>query len=287
MNHFKTSLMLIIAASVTPVQANSLDTARSIESKTNAASAISQKKIDQSVQMTLNLKAEIEQLQEEVDNLEVYRNHLSALVDNQNQEADSLNVQIEEIKHTRQGVVPLMYKMIDGLEQIITNDRPIKPELRIERLTKLKTMMSRANVSDAEKYRRILEAYQIEMDYGTKLGSYQGQIMLASEDEIDADILYLGRVSLVARNLKGDQFWAWDQTEKQWQLLDTSVNSDLDKAYDIASKQAAPSLITLPVSVSNAQQLNLNTSSRSQVNMIKNQANMIKTNVTTSNSEIN
>lgn len=255
MNLLKTSLPLIVAACCTPVQANSLDTAhtldkaRAIESKTNAASARSQKSIDSSANETLSLKAEIEQLQEEVDNLEVYRNHLAALVDNQNQEAGSLHLQIDEIKYTRQGVVPLMYQMIEGLADIVTNDRPIKPKLRAERIAKLNNMMKRADVSDAEKFRRILEAYQIEMDYGTKLGSYQGEIMLSSTKTIDADILYLGRISLVARNLQGDKFWAWNQASKQWQLLDSSANSDLDKAYAIASKQAAPSLITLPVSI--------------------------------------
>lgn len=114
-------------------------------------------------------------------------------------------------------------------------------------------MMTRADVSDAEKYRRILEAYQIEMDYGIKLGVYQGRVALASDKTIEADVLHLGRISLVARNLNGSQYWAWNQTEAQWQELDSSMKSELDKAYDIAGQQAAPSLITLPVSLTVAE----------------------------------
>ena len=249
MNFFKTSLTLIFAVSFSSAYANKLDTARAVENKTNAVSASSQKKIDKSSQTTISLKAEIEQLQEEVNNLEVYRNHLAALIDNQSQEVNSLNLQMEEIKHTRQGIVPLMYRMIAGLTSIVENDRPIKRKQREERVAKLQIMMNQANVSDAEKYRRILEAYQIEMDYGIKLGVYQGQVDLSPLLSIEADILYLGRISLIARNLNQDQFWAWNDSVNKWQVLDPSVKPELDKAFDIASKIISPSLIYLPVSV--------------------------------------
>ena len=249
MNLMKTSLALILATSAsTTMAANSLDSAQSIQSKTNAASASSQKRIDVSAEKTLTLKAEIEQLEEEVKNLKVYRDHLTALVASQDQEVASLDSQIEEIKSTRQGIVPLMYQMVDGLKQIVVQDVPIKLEQRQERIAKLESMMTRADVSDAEKYRRILEAYQIELDYGTKLGLYQGQISVNDESR-EADVLYLGRISLVARSLNGSKFWSWDQKSNQWLDVDASLKSELDKAFSIAAKQTAPSLITLPVSL--------------------------------------
>eukprot|EP01029_Cantina_marsupialis_P016567 TRINITY_DN3699_c0_g3_i1.p1 TRINITY_DN3699_c0_g3~~TRINITY_DN3699_c0_g3_i1.p1 ORF type:complete len:174 (-),score=28.57 TRINITY_DN3699_c0_g3_i1:75-596(-) len=168
MNLLKTSLALAISVVATSSMANSLDQAQSIQNKTNNASASSQKVIDKSSQATLMLQAEIERLQEEVKNLEIYHDHLAALVESQNQEAQSIEGQIEEIKYTRQGVVPLMYQMIDGLQQLVEKDVPIKKEQRLERVEKLQAMMTRADVSDAEKYRRILEAYQIEIERDDK-----------------------------------------------------------------------------------------------------------------------
>lgn len=248
MNSVTTSLALSLAIASTSSMAVGLDAAQSIQSKTNAASASSQKRIDASAEKTLTLKAEIEQLQEEVNNLQVYRQHLTSLVNSQQQEVISLERQIDEIKSTRQGIVPLMYQMIDGLKQITAEDVPIKLEQRNQRIAKLEKMMVRADVSDAEKYRRILEAYQIELDYGTKLGLYQGQLSIDGESR-QADVLYLGRLSLVARSLNGNSFWAWDQNAKQWSELDPSMKSELDKAFSMAAKQVAPSLITLPVSL--------------------------------------
>lgn len=89
------------------------------------------------------LRAEIEQLNEEVKNLQVYRNHLQSLVANQQQEMASLEQQTEEIKRTRQGIVPLMYDMIEGLEEWVAQDKPIRLAARQERIEKLKELMPR------------------------------------------------------------------------------------------------------------------------------------------------
>ena len=250
MNIKKTSLALIMVGLTAGVRADNVETAREVERQINTASAHSQKKIDTSAEASLSLAAEIEQLQEEVKNLTVYRDHLARLVESQSAEADSLSTQIEGIKETRQGVVPLMYRMIEGLNTLVADDKPIRQEQRLARIAKLERMMGQADVSDAEKYRRILEAYQIEMDYGTKLGRYQGKVALSEQQSIEADLLYLGRVSLVARSLDGKRYWAWNDTQSGWQSLDSSFSADIDKAYAMASKQAAPGLITLPVSVS-------------------------------------
>lgn len=248
MNLLKTSLALLLTAVVAPVSASNLDDAQSIQNKTNSASAASQKRINKSADASLALHSEIEQLQEEVKNLQVYQAHLTALVVNQNEEMASMDGQIKEIKITRQGLVPLMYQMVDGLKSIIKQDAPIKIQQRQERIAKLESLMTRADVSDAEKYRRILEAYQIEMDYGIKLGLYQGQIQVAGEQR-ETDILHLGRIALVARSLNGSKYWSWDKKNNMWVDIDGSIKPELDKAYGVAAKQTAPSLITLPVSL--------------------------------------
>ncbi|MCQ1060335.1 DUF3450 domain-containing protein [Photobacterium sp. DNB23_23_1] len=248
MNIKKTSLALLVLGLTTGAQASTLGEARHLESSMNKASANSQTIIDRSAESTLSMKAEIEQLQEEVQNLQVYRDHLANLVDSQNQEKASLNQQIEGIKDTRQGVVPLMYSMLNGLKANVEADKPIRREQRLTRIAKLEKMMVQADISDAEKYRRILEAYQIELDYGTKMGIYQGQVALET-GSIEADMLYLGRISLVARSLDGTKYWSWNEKDSVWQSLDGSFASGINKAFAIASNQAAPSLIALPVSV--------------------------------------
>ncbi|EPZ7319377.1 DUF3450 domain-containing protein [Vibrio mimicus] len=249
----KRCLSILCASALLPAHAASLNQAQAIQNSTNQASAQSQQKIDRSAEKTLVLRAEIEQLNEEVKNLQIYRNHLQSLVANQEQEMASLEQQTEEIKRTRQGIVPLMYDMIEELEEWVAQDKPIRLAARQERIEKLKELMPRADVSDAEKYRRILEAYQIELDYGNKLGTYQAQIALSSAQQVEAEVLYLGRLVLLARSLDGEQFWNWDAKQQSWQALSDANKNDLNAAYQLAQQQIAPTLLNLPVSLTAAE----------------------------------
>ncbi|MUK94555.1 DUF3450 family protein [Aliivibrio fischeri] len=249
----KKALLLIAITQTVVANASDLSSAQAIQNKTNTEASQSQTRINKSADNTLSYQADIEQLEDELKNLDVYRKHLTALVDDQHRELKNINQQISDIEQTRQGVVPLMYKMIDGLKNTVKNDKPLRAGQRYQRIEKLETMMTIANVSDAEKYRRILEAYQIELDYGTKLGVYQGEISFDNGKKIQANILYLGRISLIARNFNQDKYWTWDQKAKAWILLDSSLNSELDKAYAVANKEIAPSLLTLPVSLNIAE----------------------------------
>ncbi|MDR9827260.1 DUF3450 domain-containing protein [Vibrio sp. FNV 38] len=248
MKLIKSSLAVLLLSIASQAGASGLNNATAITAKTNEKSAASQQRIDKSSEAALALQYEVEQLQQEIRNLEIYREHLSALVENQDQEALSFDAQIDEIQDTRQGVVPLMYQMITALKGHIDQDIPIRREARLDRVAKLDEMMSRADVSDAEKYRRILEAYSIEIDYGVKLGHYQGQIEF-EDQTLEVSMLYLGRISLIAKSSNGARYWSWNQAEQVWQLVDGKLNKDLEQAFRLADKQIAPTLLNLPVSL--------------------------------------
>ncbi|WP_394244161.1 DUF3450 domain-containing protein [Vibrio astriarenae] len=252
MKIMKSSLALLTLSIACQAGASGLENATAITTNTNEKSAASQKRIDKSSEAALALQYEVEQLQQEIRNLEIYRDHLRSLVANQEEEALSFEAQIDEIYDTRQGVVPLMYQMIDGLKAHVEQDMPIRRDARINRVSKLESMMSRADVSDAEKYRRILEAYMIELDYGIKLGSYQGQIEFEGQS-LEVSMLYLGRISLIAKSANGARYWSWNQTQETWLLVDSKLNNDLEQAFRLADQQIAPTLLNLPVSLANAE----------------------------------
>lgn len=166
------TLVVIVAAMGIPntLYADDLDKARAIEKKTNKVIQKAQSNVDANVEASFTLQSEIEQLETQIDNLTLYRDHLTKLVSSQTSELVSLEQQLNDIEDTRQGIVPLMYRMIDGLDSIISQDVPLRKVTRQKRLEDIRLLMGRADIAEAEKYRRILEAYQIEIDYGTKLG---------------------------------------------------------------------------------------------------------------------
>lgn len=256
--------LAMIAVASFSAQADSLDNARNIEHQTNQVAQNAQQKIDANSDQSFQLQAEVERLQDQIDNLSLYQAHLKKLVASQEAEKTSIDEQLTNITETRQGVVPLMYHMIDGLQASLEQGVPVRMASREKRLDELKTLMGRADISEAEKYRRILEAYQIEIDYGSKLGVYEGQIKLSQDnqrqDDIrQVDLLYVGKVVLLARSKDAQHAWLWSQSQKQWQDVSADQKSDINQAYALANKQQAPSLLHLPLSVTQASEPNSST----------------------------
>ncbi|ELV8624934.1 DUF3450 domain-containing protein [Vibrio cidicii] len=249
MTFYKASAAALLMATVATAHGSDLDKAQKIQSHTNTAAAKSQTLINGSAENSQLLQAEIELLQEEVRNLEIYQRHLTSLIHSQEQEKSSLASQISEIQSTRQGIVPLMYDMLAELKGLVVNDVPLKAEQRKERVEKLELLMARADVAEAEKFRRILEAYQIELDYGNRIGAYQAQIQTVDGKARQAELLHLGRISLIARSLSGQAFWYWNQQQKQWMELTQIPASELNRAFDVANQKVAPALLYLPLSV--------------------------------------
>lgn len=230
-------------------QADDISHATSIQNQTNQASLKTQQNIDSKDAKIRELLSEIEQLNTEISNLKIYKDHLSKLTANQNEELASLNQQTDSIKETKQGLIPLMYQMIDGLTHLIEDDKPILRERRLARVESLKALMGQADVADAEKYRQILETYQIELAYGSKMATYETTIHPTSSQSIAVEALYIGKVVFIARSLDSEHFWTWDVKQQRWLDGDDALIEQVNAAYQLANKKITPQLLTLPVSM--------------------------------------
>ncbi|MDN3684712.1 DUF3450 family protein [Vibrio sinaloensis] len=140
------ALFASVAASATGI-----DKAMTIQSQTDSASVATQQRIDESDERIRQLRQEIEQLKRQNSDLEVYQRHLNALIKSQADEVASLNEQLSNVAQTKQGLVPLMYHMIDGLKRFNDESMPIKQQQRITRIENLEALMAQSNVSEAEK----------------------------------------------------------------------------------------------------------------------------------------
>ena len=101
-----------------------------------------------------------------IDNTKIYNQQLRDLIQSQEDEVISIQKQTESLKNTNKEILPLISKMLENLEKFIALDTPFLKEERENRTKNLRAMMKRADVSTSEKYRRTLEAYQIENEYG-------------------------------------------------------------------------------------------------------------------------
>jgi hypothetical protein len=118
---------------------------------------------------------------------------------------------------------------------------------RNKRVQTLKETMSRADVSTAEKYRRVLEAYSIEMEYGRTLEAYEDKLEVADGGEPrTVNFLRIGRTALLYQTLDGDETGYWDIDKKAW-VVDNGYEDDVASGIKVARKVTAPDLLIAPV----------------------------------------
>ena len=134
------------------------------DAKIHAAAAKSQEKINTLFEQSQELLVEYRSVVDQTENLKIYNDYIASLVADQQRGIDSLQRQIDSIEATKQGIVPLMFRMIDSLEKFIELDSPIHLEERRERVQRLRDLMANSNVTVSEQFRQVIEAYLVEVE---------------------------------------------------------------------------------------------------------------------------
>ena len=216
----------------------------------NNESAKSQVRIDKLSDDTDRLTAEYRVILQRIDALRVYNKQVSDLIGSQETEMTSLRRQIDDVELVGREVTPLMLGMLDSIENFVELDVPFLPDERSERMADLHEVMIRADVTDAERYRRIVEAYQIENEFGRTIEAYQGELNLDGSTR-QVDFLRVGRVGFYYQTLDGSETGVWDQKQRAW--ADASdATTGVRLGIRMARKQTAPDLLRLPVPAAEA-----------------------------------
>ena len=139
------TVMGAFALTGSAVSADTLEDLHKEEAKIHAAAAKSQEKINTLFEQSQELLVEYRQTVDETENLKIYNDYIASLVADQQRGIDSLQRQIDSIEQTKQGIVPLMFRMIDSLEQFIKLDRPIHLEERLQRVERLRDLMANSD----------------------------------------------------------------------------------------------------------------------------------------------
>jgi hypothetical protein len=240
------------AAQAEPAQAEMPEMKEKLEgifddrSAGNDASAKVQKRIDVISDDTDELLAKYRTALKQTDSIRVYNAQMRELIESQDAELESLQGQLDRIEVVGRSVMPLMSKMVDAYESLVGLDLPFLLDERKERVADLRKLMKRSDVTSAEKYRRIMEAYQIENEYGRTIEAYRSTIELGGR-EVTVDFLRFGRIALVYQTPDGTEAGVWNQKTRSWEALDPRYRGAIRDGLRIARKQAAPDLIRLPL----------------------------------------
>lgn len=245
----KSALGAALALAVTSfgIQAATIQEVTDAGEARSDAAAEDQQRINQVANQIDQLIIDYQTVSKVVDGLNVYNDLLQRQVDNQVSEMDALRESIDNVALIERQIVPMMTRMLDALEEFIALDTPFLVAERTERLERLRDMMERSDVTAAEKFRRVLEAYSIEMDYGRTIEAYKGTLDIAGRAQ-EVDFLRIGRVSLTYQTVGGNVTGGWDSSSRTWvELPPETYKTQVADGLKIARKQVAPDLIVVPV----------------------------------------
>jgi len=206
----------------------------------------SQLRISQLADETTELLGEYRLTLQQLDRVRVYNDNLAALVADQEADKGSISQQLEDFVIVEQGIVPLMFNMIDALEQFIGLDLPFQSRERVDRVRRLRDNMDASDITISEKYRQIMDAYLIETDFGRTVEAYVDTLDLGGVPT-QVDVLRIGRVLLAYQTPDRAQTGFFDLDSRTWEPLPDDYRAAITQGLRIARRQAAPDMLRLPV----------------------------------------
>jgi hypothetical protein len=238
---------LFLGTLILPVKAET-DLNKIISSKQGSQyqSQQTQNKIVEMDQETTEIVNEYRSLLKENAVLMTYNQQLDKQQELQKLKLESLDKNMANVREVRMQLMPLMQEMVEVLTVFVNNDIPFLWQERQLRLAELTNLLDNPNIAIADKYRRIVEAYQIETEYGDTIETWQAQLPLTDEDKT-AHLIRIGRIGLYY--LTPDQQTAgyWDNNSRSWKPLPESWLASIKQAYDVADNRSVPALLTVPL----------------------------------------
>lgn len=197
------------------------------------------------------MQSEYRSLLREIEGLDAYNRQLNRQLDQQQAEIVELDQSIAQATTVDRQILPLMNRMVGALEQFISLDLPFLAQERAERLQFVQEAIERVDVSVAEKFRQVLEAYNVELEFGRTIEAYTSIESIDGQD-LEVDILRVGRIGLYYQTLDGRSSGRWNSDSGSWDALPTGYRNALRNALKVARKLVAPDLLTLPLTTAGA-----------------------------------
>ena len=230
----------------TPEAKDQLQSLHTINEQRTKVAQRSQTKIDKVEEERRALLDEYRSVSRMIEELQVYNRQLEVQTEAQQRQITALSESITEATQMKRQVTPLMLEMLATLEQFISLDIPFHLGERQQRLAFIQDAMDNPQVNDAEKFRQLLEAYQIENEYGRTIGAYEGTIDDGGELR-SGEFLRVGRIALMFKTADDSVLKVWDKNQNAWVNLDKSYLPDVRLGLRMAKEQTAPGLLPVPV----------------------------------------
>ena len=248
-NLVRASLMAAVAASAFGGAANAqLNQTLQEAGRSTDAGAQTQRRVDQLDDQRTDIELEYRALLQQIESQRLFVEQQQVFIRSQENELTSLEQQIERVDGIERDLAPMMREMVQNLEQFVNLDLPFQMEGENGRLARIEGLyedIDDPNISPAERYRVILNAYEIEASYGRSLRSYDEEIL---EDGVlvPVTVLQVGRVAMI-RQYNDGRLTIRHANSNGWEDLPGSYTANVNRAVRIAQEVTTPSVFLAPL----------------------------------------
>ena len=236
----------MMCASPASAQLESAVQAASASTRASAASQQTVTKLDDAADTAIR---EFRAVLQQKDNIALFVAQQEIFRESQISDIASLKRQLGTVDQIKQGMSPMMLKMAAALEDSIDNDLPFNLKERKARMEDVKNTLVNPDVSPAEQYRRVLNAFKIEVSYGQGIDSYEGVHPTRPGNVVN--FIRFGRTSFVYISKDESELARYSLESKSWEPLTGADAIQMRQAIRVAKGEAAPDIVYAPVVVGN------------------------------------
>ena len=206
-------------------------------------SAKSQSLIDSTERQTDKIVNEWKAVSKQVEGLKLYNAQKRIQIQAQLDLMDKLDEQLVQVVVMQRQIPPLAQKMLDSLESFISLDTPFRNEERQNRIDLVRSSLAKPKVTASEQVRQVLEAYNIEAEYGRKIDTYESTL----NDGTVVNILVIGRIGMFYQTKDEQSSGRWNNETGQWDELPGSYRKPIRDGIRMAKKLAPTDMLMMPI----------------------------------------
>lgn len=222
--------------------------ARQVVAANDAAARVTQKKVDALDDQSAKLLDEYRATLRQTRQLQAYVAQVQPLLEKQAARIATLQKQLQGQHGMSQQILPLLMQMANSLGKFVQEDLPFLPRERAARVANLKAALADPSLSLADKFQRLAQAYQVEAQYGRKLGHAARDIVVGGQHKA-VDVLRVGRVVLLYETPDGSDTGYWNAAQAKWVSLQGQYARDIREGLRIARGDLAATPLPLPIPV--------------------------------------
>ena len=235
-------LHLLVLISITTL-ASDMESVLEVGRENQQLSATSQEKIDATERKTDKIINEWKAVAKQVEGLKLYNAQKRIQIQAQLDLMDQLDEQLVQVVVMQRQIPPLAQRMLESLESFISLDTPFRVEERQNRVDLVRASLAKPKVTASEQVRQVLEAYNIEAEYGRKIDTYEDTLA----DGTVVNILVIGRVGMFYQTKDEQSSGRWNNETGSWDDLPGSYRKPIRNGIRMAKKLAPTDMLMMPV----------------------------------------